>query len=206
MKLLIITLLAITFLLCFYFCKVEAINQDLTKTASTELEELLQEENKQLKKVIKDLKRKYEGTEEWLPTIIKDNFFDKTFKKMNSFRKKMMKSLFPAKKMEKSLRAVVKKESDNLYSVDIANIPTDILDKKDFEITVDHTTYSDLLTIKAEKKITKENRDSFYRYYRAFSFPKGTINREAVKANFSNGKLHLDVPVEEPKPKVISVE
>jgi len=70
-----------------------------------------------------------------------------------------------------------------------------------------------VLTIKGERSFDKEIKEenyyrkerSFGKFQRSFTLPEA-VNPEAIKANFKNGVLEIEVPKpEEKKPKQISI-
>lgn len=83
------------------------------------------------------------------------------------------------------------------------------IDPKDLDIRVENN----LLTIRGERKFEKKvTEDSYLRVERAYgSFSRSfslanTVNSEAIKADYQNGVLTLNVPKrEEAKPKQIKV-
>jgi HSP20 family protein len=83
------------------------------------------------------------------------------------------------------------------------------VDPKDLDIRVENN----LLTIRGERKFEKKvNEDNYLRVERAYgSFSRSfslanTVNPEAIKADYQNGVLTLNIPKrEEAKPKQIKV-
>lgn len=82
--------------------------------------------------------------------------------------------------------------------------------KKDY-VSID--VKGNVLTIKGERSFDKEIKEenyyrkerSFGKFQRSFSLPEA-VNPEAIKANFKNGVLEIEVPKpEEKKPKQISI-
>ena len=84
------------------------------------------------------------------------------------------------------------------------------VDKKDIEITVE----DNVLTIKGEKKLEKEEKKENYlraeRFYgsfrRSFTLPT-TVDKEKIKAHLDKGVLTIEIPKkEETKPKKIAID
>ena len=97
-------------------------------------------------------------------------------------------------------------ENDNEF-IFHAELPG--LDKKDVNITVK----DNILTISGEKvnKHVEKNKNfhrlesSYGKFQRSFKLPQN-INIDKIKADFSNGILHINVPIaEEAKPKEIQI-
>src|SRR5439155_15780371 len=83
------------------------------------------------------------------------------------------------------------------------------IDPKDLDIRVENN----ILTIRGERKFEKKvNEDNYLRVERAYgSFARSftlanTVNSDAIKADYQNGVLTLNIPKrEEAKPKQIKV-
>ncbi len=93
----------------------------------------------------------------------------------------------------RSMPAVNIKETDNNYEIDIA-VPG--YNKKDFNISIE----SGLLTVSAEKREEKEQKDDNYTrrefgyasFSRSFNLPQNT-NEEDINARYEDGILKLTV-------------
>ncbi len=115
-----------------------------------------------------------------------DSFFNDSFP---SFR------LLPESRFDTGNIAVDIRETENSYKV-TADFPG--IAKEDIDVTVDNN----VLTIAAEHKDEAEEKDGSKiirqerrvgRYSRSFNLGKN-INQAAIKAEFDNGVLTLDIP------------
>lgn len=102
-----------------------------------------------------------------------------------------------------SLPAVNIKEDENSFNVAVA-VPG--FKKGDFNIELDN----DVLTISSENEVKSDVEEgNFVRrefgyssFKRAFTLPENTVDGDKVKANYSDGVLHITLPKkEEAKPK-----
>jgi len=84
------------------------------------------------------------------------------------------------------------------------------LEEKDINVNIENN----VLTIKGEKKIEREEKKGSYHlvetsygsFSRSFTLP-GTVDQEKIEANYQNGVLKIGLPKkEETKPKSISVK
>lgn len=103
--------------------------------------------------------------------------------------------------------------SVDIYETDNAVVITAELPgvkKDDIEIEVENN----ILSIKGERKEDHEvSEDNYYRrervvgrFHRAFTLPVD-CNHDAIKANFENGVLRLEIPKpEEKKPKKVAIQ
>ena len=102
-------------------------------------------------------------------------------------------------------------------SVDIYETPNELVVKADLpdvaEKDIDVRVENNLLTIRGERKFSKEVSEENYlrvertygSFSRSFSLPN-TVNPEAIKAEYKNGVLTLNLPKrEESKPRQVKV-
>ncbi|KAL9653193.1 hypothetical protein ABK040_009499 [Willaertia magna] len=214
------------------------VNKEQVSSPAGQLEQL-EKENRKLKKLIKQLRRKQreEDNDIWSPFWNRrrsffsnflnedEDWFNRPFRRFRKLRNELLQQfntefnnndLLSQQQLvegsnnnNKPLRAIVKKENDNLYSIDLQNIPKHF-DKKDIDISIEHGEHVDELKIKAEKKIEGKDGNSYYEFIRSYSFPKGSLKAEDVKAKLENTTLHLTVPlletVKKEQTKQINVE
>ncbi len=94
-----------------------------------------------------------------------------------------------------TMPAVNIKELEKSYELEFA-VPG--LDKKDFNIDLNHN----VLTVSYEKKNEdKEQEDNYTRreysyesFQRSFTLPEGKVNYDKIKANYKNGILKIELP------------
>ncbi len=94
----------------------------------------------------------------------------------------------------KNLPAVNIKETDTSFSLELA---APGLNKEDFQIELE----DDLLTIASEREHSHEEKEekftrkefSFHAFKRSFTLPE-TVDRGAIKANYENGVLLIELP------------
>lgn len=99
---------------------------------------------------------------------------------------------------EATMPSVNVSENEKDYKLDFA-VPG--LNKKDFNIELNHN----VLTVSYEKKQEKEeNQDNFTRkefsyenFKRSFTLPEGKINYDKIKADYKNGILSIELPKRE---------
>ena len=99
--------------------------------------------------------------------------------------------------------AVNVKEDEDNFEVEVA---APGLSKADFKIELEN----DVLTISSEKETSENETDTHYNrreftyasFKRTFSLPEDKVDGENVKANYTDGVLHILLPKkEEAKPK-----
>lgn len=104
---------------------------------------------------------------------------------------------------DSSFPSVNIKEDENTFEVAVA-IPG--FKKDDFNIELEN----DVLTISSEKESKAETEDANYvrrefgysSFKRAFTLPENMVDGDKVKANYTDGVLHISLPKkEEAKPK-----
>jgi HSP20 family protein len=98
--------------------------------------------------------------------------------------------------------AVNVKENEQAFNLEVA-LPG--IDKKDVNVELDN----DVLTISYEHNASKEEQGDQYTrrefrqsaFKRSFRLPEGKVNANDIKAEYSNGVLHITLPRQEEETK-----
>lgn len=127
---------------------------------------------------------------------------ERNFKEQEKFYDKIFSNLFNSSK-KKTMRTSVDYDKENrLYHLKIRNIPHDF-EKDNLKVSVRKESDQDILEISGEKK----NQQSLNSFHQEYTFPKGSISEDQVRAKFEDRTLTLDVPKnQETKQDVRSIQ